>query len=265
MSEASNNVGRAIDATVDAVAAPSEAAAVVARAVEKSARKAEKSATKAAGMARAAATPKRTYKPRVKSVAASAAHPARKRNTKAADASVRRQYHRKPAAAATAFQFKGLPIMTNEFPNVFAGFNAVPGADKFQSLFADAGEKSQDAVRKGRVFAEQLTEAAKANVEAVVESSRIAFAGARDLGQDVAASTRGGVEQASAAVKTLAEAKSPTEFFQLHSELVRSSFDRFVAEGSKFTEQLVKLTGEAIQPLSNRASVNAEAFSELTA
>ena len=38
-----------------------------------------------------------------------------------------------------------------------------------------------------------------------------------------------------------------------------------VAEGSNFTEQLVKFAGESIQPLSNRASVNAEKRSELTA
>ena len=79
------------------------------------------------------------------------------------------------------------------------------------------------------------------------------------------ASSRTGFEQASEAVKTLAEAKSPTEFFQLQSELVRSQFDRFVSESSKPTEQVVKLAGEAIQPISNRASVNAERVNELVA
>jgi phasin family protein len=66
-------------------------------------------------------------------------------------------------------------------------------------------------------------------------------------------------------VKTLAEAKSPTEFFQLQSELARASFDRAVAETSKLTEQFVKLAGEAVQPLSNRASLNAERINELAA
>ena len=46
---------------------------------------------------------------------------------------------------------------------------------------------------------------------------------------------------------------------------MKSSFDRMVSEGSKFTEHMVKLAGESIQPLSNRASVSAEKFSELTA
>lgn len=211
---------------------------------------------------------KRAYKKRVARPAEPVIEAVRKVNNKAGETVARRKYTRKPAVAAVAAaapQSQGTNTMTYEAPNWFAGFNALPGADKFQGMFADVGEKSQEAVRKSQAFAEQLTEAARANVEAVVESSRIAVAGVRDLGQEVLASSRGGVEQASSAVKTLAEAKSPTEFFQLHSELVRSSFDRFVAEGSKFTEQVVKLAGEAVQPLSNRASVNAEKFSELTA
>ena len=152
-----------------------------------------------------------------------------------------------------------------DMPNMFASFTALPGADKFQAMFTDASAKGQDAVKKSQAFAEQMTEAAKANVEAMVESTKIATAGARDLGQEVVASTKSGVEHASAAVKSLTEAKSPTEFFQLQSDLMKSSFDRMVSEGSKFTEQMVKLAGESIQPLSNRASVSAEKFSELTA
>ena len=154
--------------------------------------------------------------------------------------------------------------MTNDFTQLFAGFQ-LPGADKFQGLFADAGARSQDLVAKTRGATEQMTDLAKANVEAIAEAARIAAAGAKSIGQDVVASSRTGFEQASDAVKTLADAKSPTEFFQLQSELVRSSFDRMVSESSKLTEQVVKLAGEAIQPISNRASVNAERVNELMA
>ena len=40
---------------------------------------------------------------------------------------------------------------------------------------------------------------------------------------------------------------------------------RVVADGSRFAESMVKLAGEAIQPLSNRAAVNAEKMNNLTA
>ena len=52
---------------------------------------------------------------------------------------------------------------------------------------------------------------------------------------------------------------------QLQSELARTSFDRMVAESSKLTESMVKLAGEAFQPLSNRATANAERFNTLVA
>lgn len=170
----------------------------------------------------------------------------------------------RPAAKRAAPKFERTNTMTFDAAKLFT-VDALPGADKFQSLFADAGVRSQDMVRKSQKVAEELAEIAKANVEALTEAGRIATAGARSIGQDALASGRQSIEQASAAVKTLAEAKSPTEFFQLQSELARASFDRAVAEGSKFTEQMVKLAGEAVQPLSSRASVNAERFNSISA
>ena len=164
-------------------------------------------------------------------------------------------------AAAKAERNDFMTIDTNNwFANLgnFPKFDALPGADKFQSLLTDAGERSQEAVRRSSEVAEEFAGVAKANVEAFVTAGRIAATGAKSLGQDIVARGREGVEQASEAVKTLAEAKSPTEFFALQSEIARTSFDRLVSEGSRLTESMVKLAGEAMQPLSNRASANAE-------
>ena len=149
--------------------------------------------------------------------------------------------------------------------NFFNGFEAVPAFAPFQSLFADANERSQDLVKKSQKVAEQFADLARANVEAVVEASRVAAEGARSIGQDVVAKQRDSVEQAADVIRSLAEAKSPTEYLQLQGEFARSQFDRAVAETSKLTESLVKLAGEAFQPLSNRATANAERFNTLVA
>jgi len=105
----------------------------------------------------------------------------------------------------------------------------------------------------------------RSGAKASKAASRVAAEGARSLGQDVAATSRDGVEQAADAIRSLAEAKSPTEYLQLQSEFARASFDRMVAESSRLTESLVKLAGEAFQPLSNRATANAERFNTLVA
>ena len=170
----------------------------------------------------------------------------------------------KAATSAAAGQFDRMENMTNDFSKMFAGFE-IPAADRFQQLFAGTGERGQDLVRRSQKTAEELTELTKANVEALTESSRIAAKGAKALGKDIIESGREGFEQASGAMKTLAGATSPTEFMQIQSELVRSGFDRAVADSSKFAEAFVKLAGEAFQPLSNRATVNAERMGELAA
>jgi phasin family protein len=166
-----------------------------------------------------------------------------------------------PKAARTAQE--RIETVTNS--NFFNGFQAVPAFAPFQTLFADANERGQDFAKRGQKVAEELADLARANVEAMVEASRVAAEGARSIGQNVVASNRDGIEQAADAIRSLAEAKSPTEYLQLQAELARASFDRTVAETSKLTESLVKLAGEAFQPLSNRATANAERFNTLVA
>ena len=169
-----------------------------------------------------------------------------------------RKSARKPVRAKQRIE-----TVTNN--NFFKGFDAVPGFAPFQSLFADAGERSQDLVKKGQKVAEELADLTRANVEAVVEAGRVAAEGARSIGQDMVAKQRDSFEQAADAIRSLAEAKSPTEYLQLQGDFARASFDRLVADSSKLTETMVKFAGEAFQPLSNRATANAERFNTLVA
>ncbi|MDL2340160.1 MAG: phasin family protein [Pseudomonadota bacterium] len=164
--------------------------------------------------------------------------------------------------SAAAQERKTIMKTTN---NLFNGFDSIPAFTPFQSMFSQAGERSQDVAKKSQKVAAELADLTRANVEAIVEASRVAAEGARSIGQDVVATGRDGVAQASAAIRSLAEAKSPTEYMQLQGEFARASFDRMVAEGSKLTETMVKLAGEAFQPLQNRASANAERFNTLVA
>ena len=231
--------------------AAAEAPAKVATAVADTAATLVKDSAKVAKRTRA------TSARRVKREAAASAKPTTRRSK------IARRKTRTAARKTAATAQKRNETVTNK--NFFNGFEAIPAFAPFQSLFADAGERSQDLVKKSQKVAEQLADLTRANVEAIVESSRVAAEGARSIGQGVVASSRDGVEQTADAIRSLAEAKSPTEYLQLQSEFARSSFDRAVAETSKLTESLVKLAGEAFQPLSNRASATAERFNTLVA
>jgi hypothetical protein len=165
-----------------------------------------------------------------------------------------------PKAARTAQ--KRIETVTNNF---FNGFEAVPAFAPFQSIFADASERSQDLVKKSQKVAGELADLARANVEAVVEAGRVASEGARSIGQDVVAKQRDSFEQAADAIRSFAEAKSPTEYLQLQGEFARASLGRAGAESSKLTESLVNLAGAAFQPISKSATANAERFNTLVA
>ncbi|RYG83451.1 MAG: phasin family protein, partial [Alphaproteobacteria bacterium] len=78
------------------------------------------------------------------------------------------------------------------------------------------------------------------------------------LGQDAAEYSRKSFETATAAFKTFGTVKSPTELFKLQSDFFRTSFDSYVAEASKNTEAMLKLAGDAAQPLSSRFALAAE-------
>ena len=169
---------------------------------------------------------------------------------------------RKTVAKTVRAQKRIETVTKNAF---FNGFDAVPAFAPFQTIFADASERNQELAKKTQKVAGELANLARANVEAVVEASRVAAEGAKAIGQDAVSSQRNGFEQAADAIRSLAEAKSPTEYLQLQGDFARASFDRAVAESSRLTESLVKLAGEAFQPLSNRASANAERFNTLVA
>jgi phasin family protein len=225
-----------------AAEAPAKVAETIADTVETIASESKKAAKRTR-----AATARRTKREAVASKGA-ARRPVRKT----------RKAARKNAAAKER-------IETVTKTNFFNGFEAVPAFAPFQSYFAEANERGQEMVKRSQKVAEELADLARANVEAVVEAGRVASEGARSIGQDVVAKQRDSFEQAADAIRSLAEAKSPTEYLQLQGEFARASFDRAVAETSKLTESLVKLAGQAFQPLSNRATANAERFNTLVA
>jgi phasin family protein len=239
--------------------AAAQAPAKVAEAVAETATKVVKDSAAVAKRTRASAA-RKSRRDAAKAAPKAAAKTTRTTRAKAAKPAPRKAA--RTVAAATEQRIQDVSNTTNKF---FAGFDAVPAFAPFQSLFSDAGERGQDAVRRSQKVAEEIADLTRANVEALVESGRVAAEGVRSLGQDVVASSRDGVEKAADAIRTLAEAKSPTEYLQLQSEIARTSFDRLVAESSRWTESFVKLAGEAIQPVSNRASANAERINSLVA
>ncbi|WP_294233187.1 phasin family protein [uncultured Sphingomonas sp.] len=129
---------------------------------------------------------------------------------------------------------------------------------KTQAFFGDAQARTQAGMEKSAKLFEDMIAFSKDNIEAVVESSKIAAKGAETLGQGAADYAKRSFETATQTLQTLSSVKSPTEFMKLQSDFARSAFDSMVAETSRSTEHMMKLAGEIAQPLSNRFAVAAE-------
>lgn len=143
------------------------------------------------------------------------------------------------------------PVEEKKMETPFTNAGATQFADKAKTMFAEAGTKSQQA------FAD-INDFGKGNIEALVESSKIAVKGVEAFGQDTADYGRRQIESATAALKSLSSVKSPTDFFKLQSDYIRASFDSLVAQTSKNTETMLKLAGEVAQPIQNRVAVAVE-------
>ena len=118
------------------------------------------------------------------------------------------------------------------------------------------------AYAKTAVLAGEAGEFGKANVDAVVESGKIFFAGAQDIVKSDIETGKTVIETVTEDAKKIAAIKSPTELMQLQGEIARRNFDALVSFGSKRTEAWVKLYNEAFAPISNRVSVAAEKISK---
>ena len=136
-------------------------------------------------------------------------------------------------------------------------------AKPFADAVSDMQTKAKAAYEKSTAYAGEMTDFAKGNVDAVVESGKILSAGMQDMGKVIVEEAKSAYETATADVKELAAVKSPAELFQLQVKIFRRNFDAFVATSTKNTEAVVKLANDAAAPLTGRVNVAAEKLSKV--
>ena len=133
-------------------------------------------------------------------------------------------------------------------------------AEKMRNMMNGAGgtfDGTKMMERTGKL-GQEAAELARANLEAMAASARIAAQNAGTLTQDIAAASRKSFEDASGAMKGFAEAKSPTELLRLQGEFAKTYFETMMAEGARMSETFVKLAGEALQPVQTQMAANVE-------
>jgi phasin family protein len=150
---------------------------------------------------------------------------------------------------------EGIEAMDATTKTIDAGKTA---ADQVQAVFGDLNERAKGAMEKTAKIAQEVTDLSKGNVEAIVASSRVAAKGIESLSREAAEYGRKSFEDASGALKSFSEVRSPADLFRLQSDYVRSYFDSMVAETSKMSEAMLKIAGDVAEPITSRYSVAAE-------
>jgi phasin family protein len=112
---------------------------------------------------------------------------------------------------------------------------------------------------------EEMVAITKGNVEALTASGEAAKKGFETLGKVVAETTKANVAHAQDTFKTLSAVKTPKEFFEVQTNAFKASYDKFVGDMSKMTELYMKVAGDVVEPVSNRASVVMEKMTKKAA
>ncbi len=130
--------------------------------------------------------------------------------------------------------------------------------DTIQNAMKDAAEKAKATLEKSQATMGDMSAFAKGNVEAVVEAGKILASGMQEMSKGYMTDGKTAVETMTAEIKDLIAVKSPAEFFEKQSAMLRKQFDATVAASSKNSEAMLKLASEAFQPISNRVSLAVE-------
>lgn len=137
---------------------------------------------------------------------------------------------------------------------------AEKAGERVEEFVAKAQDRAKEATDRMTAMGNDVVEFHKANVEAMVESGKIAAKGVQDIARQNAEYARENFEASSQALQGMASVKSPRDLFEMQGERARAGFDTMVSQASKNTEAWMKLAGEVFQPISNRMSEAADSF-----
>ncbi|MDX2103993.1 MAG: phasin family protein [Alphaproteobacteria bacterium] len=138
------------------------------------------------------------------------------------------------------------------------------GADAQQKALEQTLTLSKEQIEKAQTaFFKSYNELhvfGKDNVEALFRASSIAVKGAEEISRAVVAFAQAQIESQVSATKAILGCTSLRQVVDVQTDLAKTSFDKVVAEGSKFSELATKVANEAMEPIQARVNVAVEKF-----
>ena len=132
--------------------------------------------------------------------------------------------------------------------------------EKASKGFETSHAKMKANVEKAVKTAEEMMAFSQGNLEAFVKATQIYSAGFQSLSKHLATSNKTALDESVAFTKSMMGMKSVKEAVDLHSGFARTAMEKAVAETGKITDATVKLTEEALAPLTARMKMAVEKF-----
>jgi hypothetical protein len=120
--------------------------------------------------------------------------------------------------------------------------------------FEQMAVKTREAMEKSLVMLDSATEMTRGNVDALLESSRIATGNVQAVAQEAAEYSKQSLQRAATAAQNLLQVKTAPELMKLQSDYTLNEFTLAIAEMSKLSHMMFENMTAALEPLQKRAS-----------
>jgi phasin family protein len=95
-----------------------------------------------------------------------------------------------------------------------------------------------------------------------VKSGQIWAAGVQDLSRQMAATAQASLDETLETFKALSSVKSLKDAIDLQASFARSALEKTMAESGKLTDASLKLTEQALAPITARVTMAVEQFAK---
>jgi len=136
------------------------------------------------------------------------------------------------------------------------------GMEKATKGFETSQAKMKEGLEKMVKTSEELLAFSQGNLEAFFKASQIYASGVQDISKHVAASSKTSLEETMSFGKSLMGVKSVKEAVDLQTGFAKAAIEKAVTESNKLTDAAVKLTEQALAPLTARITKAVETFSK---
>ena len=118
-------------------------------------------------------------------------------------------------------------------------------------------------MKKAMKTTEDFVAFGQGNIEAYMKASQIWTAGIQDLSKQFAATAQSSFNDSMATFKAMSSVKSVKDAVELQTALARSTIEKTLAESGKLTDASLKLTEQAMAPISARVAMAVDTFSKV--